>query len=156
MKEEKKEKTNDFIKKAKQLFDRGISASKKAFGVAGEAVQDFSHKSEISIEKKQLESKLKKQYAILGEVASKILVKKGATVSVADAKVAPVMKEISRLNKEIKLREKALAEANAKSAEKKETARKEKAAKKNTSKKESTTGVKKAAPKKVAAKKTSK
>ena len=87
MKEENKEKSKEFITKAKELFDRGISASKKAFGVAGEAVQDFSDKSVTTIEKKQLEAKVKKQYTLLGEIAAKQLSKKGAAVTTDDEKV---------------------------------------------------------------------
>ena len=43
--------------KGKEILDSGNLASKKAFGVAGEAVQDFSDKSVTTIEKKQLEAK---------------------------------------------------------------------------------------------------
>ena len=135
MKEENKEKSKEFITKAKELFDRGISASKKAFGVAGEAVQDFSDKSVTTIEKKQLEAKVKKQYTLLGEIAAKQLSKKGAAVTTDDEKVCAIMKEIARLNKEIKVRDQALADGKAKAEEKKSTSKKCKTAKKSSAKK---------------------
>lgn len=157
MKEENKEKSKEFMTKAKELFDRGILASKKAFGVAGEAVQDFSDKSVTTIEKKQLEAKVKKQYTLLGEIAAKQLSKKGAAVTTDDEKVCAIMKEIARLNKEIKVRDQALADGKAKAEEKKATSKKCKTAKnvpaKTTAKKSS---AKKPAAKTTAANKTTK
>lgn len=152
MKEENKEKSKEFMTKAKELFDRGISASKKAFGVAGEAVQDFSDKSVTTIEKKQLETKVKKQYTLLGEIAAKQLSKKGAAVTTDDEKVAAIMKEIARLNKEIKVRDQALADGKAKAEEKKAASKNSKAEKKVPAK----TAAKKPAAKTTAAKKTAK
>lgn len=108
MKEETKEKTKNFMDKVKKVFDRGIVASKKALGVAGDAVQDFSDKSVLRIEKMQLESKLKKQYELLGEYASDTFVKKTSLAS-ADTKVSAFIKEIKRIKSEIKTRETALA-----------------------------------------------
>lgn len=152
MKEDNEEKSNGFMTKAKALFDRGLTASKKALGVAGEAVQDFSDKSVTTIEKKQLESKVKKQYTLLGEIAAKTLAKKGGTVTVADEKVADIMKELARLNKEIKVRNQALEESKEKAESKKEAAKKAKTVKKAPAK----TAAKKPASKTAAAKKTSK
>lgn len=104
MKDEFKEKSKNFLNKAKNFFDRGFNASKKAIGVAGEAVQDFSDKSVTTIEIKQLESKVKKQYTDLGEYVASVLSKKEKTVSASDEKVSVLLKEISRLNNEIKTR----------------------------------------------------
>lgn len=151
MKEENSKKSNEFMTKAKELFDRGIKASKKAFSSAGEAVQDFSDKSVTQIEKKQLEAKVKKEYTALGELAAKTLAKKGAVVSASDEKVAAILKELARLNKEIKVRDQALADSKAKADGKKEAAKKEKAAKKTPAKTAA-----KAPAKKTAAKKTTK
>lgn len=134
MKEETKEKAKTFMEKAKKLFDRGIVASKKALGVAGEAVQDFSDKSVVTIEKKQLESKIKKQQAELGEYAAGVLAKKGAKLTADDAKVAAILKEIARLNKEIKARDEVLDEASANKAAAKKTTASKATAKKTASK----------------------
>ncbi|MBR5932938.1 MAG: hypothetical protein IK002_03015 [Treponema sp.] len=109
MKEETKEKTKTFMNKVKKVFDRGIVASKKALGVAGDAVQDFSDKSVLRIEKMQLETKLKKQYEMLGEYAFSVLTKK-SSVSITDTKVSSALKEIKRINSEIKIRENALSQ----------------------------------------------
>ena len=112
MKEETKEKTKNFMDKVKKVFDRGIVASKKALGVAGDAVQDFSDKSVLRIEKMQLESKLKKQYELLGEYASDTFAKKNS-IAASDTKVSAILKEIKRIKAEIKARETALASEGA-------------------------------------------
>ena len=81
MTDETKEKAKSFLDKAKNLFDRGFSASKKAIGAAGEAVQDFSDKSVTTIEIKQLESKIKKQYSNLGEYVNSVFSKKNKIIN---------------------------------------------------------------------------
>lgn len=105
MKEETKDKTKSFFESVKKTFDRGIKASKKALGVAGDAVQDFSDKSVLRIEKMQLETKQKKQFELLGEHTYKILSSKTSSVKSTDTKVKAFLTEISRLADEIKIRE---------------------------------------------------
>ena len=93
----------------------------------------------------------------MGEIAAKQLSKKGAAVTTEDEKVCAIMKEIARLNKEIKVRDQALADGKAKAEEKKATSKKCKTAKnvpaKTTAKKSS---AKKPAAKTTATKKTTK
>lgn len=111
MTDETKEKAKSFLDKAKNLFDRGFSASKKAIGVAGEAVQDFSDKSVTTIEIKQLESKIKKQYSNLGEYVNSVFSKKAKSLTADDETVVKIMKEVARLEKEISKRKAALEES---------------------------------------------
>lgn len=109
MKEETKEKAKGLIDKVKGVLDKGLNASKKALGIAGEAVQDFSDKSALRIEKKQLESKLKKQYEFIGEyVAAVFLSKKNASLTSKDKQVSEYLAEVLRIKKEIDVRKNAL------------------------------------------------
>lgn len=111
MKEDTKEKAKAFMANVKNLFDKGINASKKALGVAGDAVHDFSDKSVLRIERKQLESKLKKQYELLGEYACNFYEgKRTASLSSKDSKVAEILLEVNRIKKEIVVRDEALGE----------------------------------------------
>lgn len=112
MKEETKEKAESFIGKLKGALDRGFTASKKALGIAGDAVHDFSDKSALRIEKKQLEMKLKKQYEAVGEyTAESLLSKKNASVTQKDSKISEFLEEISRLKREIEARTNILNDA---------------------------------------------
>lgn len=110
MKEETKENTKAFFDKVKRTFDRGIRASKKALGVAGDAVQDFGDKSVLRIEKMQLETKQKKQFEMLGEYIYKNFSSKNSSIKSGDEKIAVFIKEIKRLDEEIKIREEGLKE----------------------------------------------
>lgn len=159
MKEETKDKTKSFFESVKKTFDRGIKASKKALGVAGDAVQDFSDKSVLRIEKMQLETKQKKQFELLGEYSYKVLSSKNSSVKSTDTKVKAFLTEISRLADEIKIREDGLKDdGTAKKASSKTVAKapaKKTAAKKTASKPaaKKSTAAKKPAAKKPAAKK---
>jgi len=57
----------DFGSKLKDMLSKGAEASKEAFSKAGNAVQTFSDKSLLKIEKQQIKSKLSKTYEALGE-----------------------------------------------------------------------------------------
>lgn len=138
MKEETKDKTKSFFESVKKTFDRGIKASKKALGVAGDAVQDFSDKSVLRIEKMQLETKQKKQFELLGEYSYKALSSKNSSVKATDTKVKAFLAEISRLADEIKIREDGLKDNGT--------------AKKTSSKADAKTPAKKTAAKKTASK----
>ena len=83
-------------------MDRFVESSKKALGAAGEAVQDFSSKSVILIEKTHLEAKLSEQYKRLGKfIAIKLIVDASSVVSVADTDVAHILTEIKVLSEKI-------------------------------------------------------
>lgn len=125
MKEDTKEKAKAFMANVKNLFDKGINASKKALGVAGDAVHDFSDKSVLRIERKQLESKLKKQYELLGEFACNFYEgKRTASLSSKDSKVAEILLEVNRIKKEIVVRDEALGEETEKDIKKVYSAKK--------------------------------
>ena len=107
--------TEELKEKFKQGVDKVVTSSKKAIGKAGVAMQDFSDKSVIRIEKHQLETKLEAEYIRLGElVAARFLVEPSASVSASEDTVASIIKEISRYNEEIKKREDTLVEEHSK------------------------------------------
>ncbi|MCI5645534.1 hypothetical protein [Treponema porcinum] len=109
--------TEELKEKFKQGVDKVVTSSKKAIGKAGVAMQDFSDKSVIRIEKHQLETKREAEYIRLGElVAARFLAEPSpsASVSASEDTVASIIKEISRYNEEIKKREETLAEEHPK------------------------------------------
>lgn len=108
---------DEFKSKFKDGFERFVKGSKKAFGKAGNAVQDFSDKSVIRIEKKQFESKRKDQYEKLGElVFGAFSADPKAKVSVSDDGVPSIMEEIKRLSEEIRKREDVLSSESKKTS----------------------------------------
>lgn len=108
---------DEFKSKFKDGFEKFVKGSKKAFGKAGNAVQDFSDKSVIRIEKKQFESKRKDQYEKLGKlVFDAFSADAKSKVSVSDDGVPSIMEEIKRLSEEIKSREDALDSGEKKSS----------------------------------------
>ena len=118
--------TEELKEKFKQGVDKIVTSSKKAIGKAGVAMQDFSDKSVIRIEKHQLETKLEAEYIRLGElVAARFLAEPSASVSASEDTVASIIKEISRYNEEIKKREETLAEEHPKTKDAEELGAKE-------------------------------
>ena len=65
--------TDELEKKVKGWFSKGAKASKKAFEAVGEKVQDFTDKSVVKLEKKQLLGKLDSEYSELGKIVYQIL-----------------------------------------------------------------------------------
>lgn len=92
----------DVSSKLKNYFNKGVEASKKGIESAGKAITDFSDKSVLQIELKQLTGKLKDSYAKLGAIAY--------TNAYFDEKyvseVTSLCDEISMLIKDIKKHEK--------------------------------------------------
>ncbi len=124
MKDETKEKASKFWNDIKAGLKTGFSATKKGLAKAGTAIQNYSDLGMVLAEKKQFESKLKKAYAALGEVAvKKLTAKNAAPLTAADEEVAELLKDISALGKEIAKRDKIL-----KAADKSEGAKSEKKA----------------------------
>lgn len=96
---------NEFKEKVRDGMDKFIESSKKVLGAAGNAVQDFSDKSVVRIEKSQFESKLHEQYRKFGEYVAGILgADSSASVNTSDLKVSEFIAEINNLSKEIELR----------------------------------------------------
>lgn len=102
--------TSEFKEKVRDGVGKVVESSKKAIGRAGEAVQDFSDKSVIRIEKHQFESKREAVYVRLGTiVAEKLLSDNSATVSAGEEEIAALLQEIAAFNAEIARREAQLA-----------------------------------------------
>ncbi|MGP1565526.1 MAG: hypothetical protein ACTTHU_08890 [Treponema sp.] len=96
---------NEFKEKVRDGMDKFIESSKKVLGAAGNAVQDFSDKSVVRIEKSQFESKLHEQYRKFGEYAADILIAdSSASINTSDSKVSEFLAEINNISKEIELR----------------------------------------------------
>ncbi len=129
---------DEFKEKVKSGFDKFVLSTKKAFGKAGNTVQDFSDKSVTLIEKKQFESKRDAQYKKLGAYAAEIfLAGERAEVSKDEEAVAAIMAEIVKFNAEIKTREDSLAEAK-KTSEARNASKKAEEEKKKSESDEST------------------
>lgn len=113
----------EFKEKVKGGFDKFVLNTKKAFGKAGNAVQDFSDKSVIRIEKKQFESKRATQYEKLGEYVANIFISgEKNSVSSDEEFVVSALSEIKKFNEEIKNREESLAAEAKKSSEEEKNA----------------------------------
>ncbi|MCK9171389.1 MAG: hypothetical protein M0P01_13330 [Treponema sp.] len=98
---------------SKNALDKGVEVSKKALDKAGAAVQDFSDKSVVRIEKHQFETKREEKIKDLGKlVADKIIGEKQVSVSAEDSDVSALISGIKHLNDEITKREAVLAEGN--------------------------------------------
>lgn len=111
MTKEQKDKAAKIWGDVKGGLEKGYAASKKGLAKAGVALQKFSDKSVVAVEKKQAESKRKKAYTKLGEVvAKKLSAKTAEPLSASDEEVSALLKEISALNKEISKYEKQLKE----------------------------------------------
>ncbi|MGP1459067.1 MAG: hypothetical protein ACTTKL_07135 [Treponema sp.] len=83
-------------------MDKFVETSKKALGAAGDAVQDFSSKSVILIEKTHLESKLSEQYKLLGKhTAARLFADENTSVTAADTEAAGILAEINALSEKI-------------------------------------------------------
>lgn len=65
--------TEELGQKLKGWFTKGAQASKEAFEKAGDKVQEFSDKSVVRLEKKQLEGKLDAKYKEIGEKIVQLL-----------------------------------------------------------------------------------
>ncbi len=73
MEKERNGKSAKFWDDVKGGFEKGYAASKEGLKKAGAAIQKFSDKSVVAVEKKQFETKRKKSYAQIGEIVAKKL-----------------------------------------------------------------------------------
>lgn len=97
---------------SKSAIDKGVEVSKKALNKAGAAVQDFSDKSVVRIEKHQFETKREEQLTNLGKlVAEKIIGGGQVSFSAEDSDISGVITEIKHLDEEIAKREAVLSAA---------------------------------------------
>ena len=86
---------------SKTAFDKGMEASKSAITKASSAVQDFSDKSVVRIEKHQFETK---------KVFEKFSADSAASIHGGDADIAPIVAEVKHCDEEIAKRDTALAQ----------------------------------------------
>ncbi len=100
---------NELKEKVKGGAEKIFSSSKKALGKAGTAVQEFSDKSVIKIEKHQFETKKNEQFEKLGKLAfEKFKDNDSAVLSASEETVVAIREEIANLDKEIAKREELL------------------------------------------------
>lgn len=111
MTKEQKDKAAKIWGDVKGGLEKGYAASRKGLAKAGIAIQKFSDKSVVTVEKKQFESKRKKSYVRLGEiVAKKLSAKSASPISASDEEISELLKDIAGFNKEISKCEKHLKE----------------------------------------------
>lgn len=111
MTKEQKEKAAKIWGDVKGGLEKGYAASRKGLAKAGVAIQKFSDKSVVAVEKKQFEAKRKKSYAKLGEiVAKKLSAKNVSPISASDEEISELLKDVAGFNKEISKCEKQLKE----------------------------------------------
>ncbi|MBQ9630316.1 MAG: hypothetical protein IJR49_01875 [Treponema sp.] len=104
---------NKGLEASKNVLDKVMEVSKDALNRAGSAVQDFSDKSVVRIEKKQFESKRQDFVAKLGEVArKKLMANPSQSVNIDDSEVSNLINEIKKCDEEITKREQILQEKN--------------------------------------------
>ncbi|NLM00721.1 MAG: hypothetical protein GX220_04630 [Treponema sp.] len=120
-----------FTEKMKSFFDKSVEVSKDALSKTGKAVQEFSDKSIVRIEIKQLENKIQKEYVELGsKVFSFFNSDKQGKLSIDDDFISSAVKKIVHYNEEIERRN---VELEAKKEESDARTAEEKEAKKNKS-----------------------
>ena len=109
---------DEIKEKLQSGLDKFLDSSKKALGKAGNAVQDFSDKSVIRIEKHQFEVKKDDQIKKLGTLAlERFLNDSSATLSAGEDAVVSILEEIRKLNDDIALREDKLKAEKAEAGE---------------------------------------
>lgn len=98
-----------FIDKMKEYLDKGVEVSKEALTKAGDVVQDLSDKGVTKIEAHQLVSRQNKEYRALGQAVRQFFEDNpSGSLTAQDSRIAGIITEIQRLDKEIDLREESL------------------------------------------------
>ncbi len=107
-----------FEEKIKVWLSKGASVSKSAFEKAGDAVQDFSDKSVLKLDKMKLESQKNKKLTELGIVVNDMIANGFSgfdieTVPEKD-KIMEIFRQISEFSEKIKEKEKQIEEVDSK------------------------------------------
>lgn len=99
--------TEEIGNKVKEMFSKGAKASKNAFEKAGDKVQDFTDKSVVKIEIRQLENRRDCKYEELGLKLSQMLIE-GAEITSSNQDDIQILNEIQEEIKNLsdKIREK--------------------------------------------------
>ena len=117
--------SQSFEEKFKEALANGVKSSKEMLTKAGAAVQKFSDKSVIKIERQQLIGKQKEKYTEMGKLLSDLLKMKGASIenlgelfetspnaSEVKNQILACQTEIKKLDKEIAEHDKQLADSS--------------------------------------------
>lgn len=97
--------------KFKSFLSKTAESSKNAFVKAGDKVQEFSDKSVLKIEKKQLESKRDAKYLVLGEKLSQFMLENKIDLPEGiAAETEALQQEITALSAQIKAKDEAIGE----------------------------------------------
>lgn len=95
---DKNESKLTFKEKFLSILGKGVTASKKGFKTAGNAISDFGDKSVLRIENSQIRSRIEKKYCQLGEYIYNVLKeKKTAVLTASDSNIKDIMAEIDGL-----------------------------------------------------------
>lgn len=116
--------SQSFEEKFKEALANGVKSSKEMLTKAGAAVQKFSDKSVIKIERQQLIGKQKEKYTEMGKLLSDLLKMKGSSIenlgelfetsanaSEVKDQILACQTEIKKLDKEIAEHDKQLADS---------------------------------------------
>ncbi len=99
----------DFVDTMKEYLDKSVKVSKEAIDKAGDAVQDFSDKSIIRIEIKQLESKNEHSFHDLGIAVYKLLSSfSDISINSSTPEIADILSKIKETENDINKRKKIL------------------------------------------------
>lgn len=99
----------DIDRKLRDILEKGAKVSKAAFEKAGDAVQEFSDKSVVRLERKQLENRRDTKYTELGRAVAVSFMEKGQNVFKSDTQegqafvqeILPLLDEIAGLDRAI-------------------------------------------------------
>jgi len=96
----------------KSFLSKSAEVSKNAFTKAGDAVQEFSDKSVVKLDKKKLEMQKSKKLSELGALAYDAFTKDNkSTFSSSDEAAKLLIDELKVLDKQIEEKEELLSEA---------------------------------------------
>lgn len=107
-----------FHEKVSDIVDKGIAVSKRVVGQAGVAMQKFSDKSVVRLEKLQFETKRDSQIKELGRIAAAFFVTDGKSeLRSDDPLIQEIIAEIKNCEAEISKREEILSATSEKTSE---------------------------------------
>lgn len=87
--------------KLRGFLSKSAEVSKNVFSKAGDAVQEFSDKSVLKIDKMKLENQKTKKMADLGDLVYTLLQDENTTITLNTDKVKDLISEINKIESEI-------------------------------------------------------
>lgn len=101
---------NELENKVKVWFSKGAKASKEAFEKAGGKVQDFTDRSVLKVEKKQLETKRETYFSELGKKLYELFVNNSIELTINNEEekkaLLKIKKDIELVNEQIEEKDK--------------------------------------------------